>query len=86
VLQSGARGLAKAYRRRNLHVSLTATACTSTSTESEGGSSEKCLSQQEKGLAFTQLFQLRLGPANYCALFLEYLPETYLAGLGASRI
>jgi hypothetical protein len=86
VLQRGARGLAKAYRRRTLHVSLSATAYTSTSTESEGGSSEKCLSPQEKGLVFTQLFQLRFGPANDCALFLEYVPETYLAGLGASRI
>jgi hypothetical protein len=52
-------GLAKARRRRSLHMRSSVTPCTSTSTESAGRSSKKCLSARGKGLVFTLLFQLR---------------------------
>src|SRR6266540_4228050 len=74
--------LAKARRRRSLHVRSSVTPCTSTSTESAGRSSKKCLSARGKGLVFTRLFQLRFGRANYCAPFLQYVPQTHPACLG----
>jgi hypothetical protein len=39
-----------------------------------------------KRSGFYTIVPITIWSANYCALFLEYVPETYLAGLGASRM
>ena len=61
--------LARVRWPRKLSVMSGITWCTSTSTGTRGQSSPKPLTEREKGLVFTQLFQLRLSGLANCARY-----------------